>query len=151
MLLSYLIVGSGYRSKFYARIAATYPELFSAMFLCRSEEKADLMRRETGIPATCSREECGKFRPDLVVVVVNKAGLTDVCIEWAQRGYPVLVETPAAMTTAMAHSQMTIVLTSRSRKKSRRWPFQTSTCSAKFTAPTWSPYALPSTALTTPA
>ena len=99
MHLSYLIVGSGYRSKFYARIAATYPELFSAMFLCRSDEKAALMLRETGIPATCSLEECEKFRPDLVVVAVNKAGLTDVCIEWAQRGYPVLMETPAAMTT----------------------------------------------------
>ena len=44
-------------------------------------------------------------------------------------------ESDAAMTTAMAHSQMTIVLTSRSRKKSRRWPFQISTCRAKFTAP----------------
>ena len=33
MHLSYLIVGSGYRAKFYARIAKTYPALFSALFL----------------------------------------------------------------------------------------------------------------------
>ena len=51
MHLSYLIVGSGYRARFYARIARTYPELFSAMFLCRSEEKAELIQQETGIPA----------------------------------------------------------------------------------------------------
>ena len=51
MHLSYLIVGSGYRAGFYARIARTYPELFSAMYLCRSEEKAALMLQKTGVPA----------------------------------------------------------------------------------------------------
>ena len=39
-MLSYAIVGSGYRSVYYARIARTYPVLFRAMYLCRSEEKA---------------------------------------------------------------------------------------------------------------
>ena len=39
-MLSYAIVGSGYRSEYYARIARTYPELFRAMYLCRSTEKA---------------------------------------------------------------------------------------------------------------
>ena len=98
MHLSYLIVGSGYRAKFYARIARTYPSLFSALFLCRSEEKAALMLRETGVPAVWSTEEAEAFRPDFVVVAVNKTSITDVCIEWASRGYPVLMETPAGMT-----------------------------------------------------
>lgn len=40
-VLSYIIVGSGYRAEFYARIAAAYPQLFRAIFLCRSEEKAE--------------------------------------------------------------------------------------------------------------
>ena len=39
-MLSYAIVGSGYRSEYYARIARTNPELFRAMYLCRSTEKA---------------------------------------------------------------------------------------------------------------
>ena len=39
-MLSYAIVGSGYRSVYYARIARTYPVLFRAMYLCRSTEKA---------------------------------------------------------------------------------------------------------------
>ena len=98
MHLSYLIVGSGYRAKFYARIAGTYPSLFSAMFLCRSQEKAELMLRKTGVPAVCSAEEAEAFRPDFVVVAVNKTSITDVCVEWASRGYPVLMETPAGMT-----------------------------------------------------
>ena len=37
--LSYIIVGSGFRAEFYARIANTYPQQFRAMFFCRSEEK----------------------------------------------------------------------------------------------------------------
>lgn len=49
MNLKYLIVGSGYRARFYARIARTYPDLFSAVYLCRSEEKARLMLRERGL------------------------------------------------------------------------------------------------------
>ena len=102
MHLSYLIVGSGYRAKFYARIARTYPSLFSALFLCRSEEKAALMLRETGVPAVWSTEEAEAFRPDFVVVAVNKTSITDVCIEWASRGYPVLMETPAGMTRTSA-------------------------------------------------
>ena len=98
MHLSYLIVGSGYRAGFYARIARTYPELFSAMYLCRSEEKARLMLRETGVPAVWTAEEAEAFRPDFVVIAVNKTSITNVCIEWVNRGYPVLMETPAGMT-----------------------------------------------------
>lgn len=90
-----LIVGSGYRAAFYGRIATTYPELFGAMYLCRSEEKAALMRRETGAVATVSRSVAERFSPDFVVIAVNKANIADVCGEWAERGYPVLSETPA--------------------------------------------------------
>ena len=98
MRASYLIVGSGYRARFYGRIARRYPELFSAMFLCRSEEKAALMTHETGVPAVWNVADGEAFKPDFVVVAVNKSSITDVCIEWTNRGYPVLMETPAGMT-----------------------------------------------------
>ena len=39
-MLSYVIIGSGYRAEYFGRIAASHPSLFRAMFLCRSEEKA---------------------------------------------------------------------------------------------------------------
>lgn len=95
--LRYLIVGSGYRAEFYGRIAKTYPELFGAMYLCRSEEKAALMRQKTGADATTSEEAAEKFSPGFVAVAVNKANIADVCGEWAARGYPVLSETPAGV------------------------------------------------------
>lgn len=56
-MLRYLIVGSGYRSEYYARIAVAYPDLFQAMFLCRSMGKCELVTKHTGIPATTDLQE----------------------------------------------------------------------------------------------
>ena len=93
--LSYIIVGSGYRAEFYARIACTYPQQFRAIFLCRSEEKAAKMQEKTGIPATTSLAVCERFGADFAVIAVNKENIADVCEEWVERGYPVVSETPA--------------------------------------------------------
>lgn len=93
--LSYIIVGSGFRAEFYARIANTYPQQFRAMFYCRSEEKAAKMRAKTGIQATTSLKECERFLADFAVIAVNKENIADVCEEWVNYGYPVVSETPA--------------------------------------------------------
>lgn len=93
--LSYIIVGSGYRAEYYARVAGTYPQQFRALFLCRSEEKAAKMLEKTGIQATTSIEVCERFGADFAVIAVNKENIADVCEEWADRGYPVVTETPA--------------------------------------------------------
>ncbi|MGN0661601.1 MAG: Gfo/Idh/MocA family protein [Faecalibacterium sp.] len=95
--LRYLIVGSGWRSLFYVRIAQALPERFEACaMLCRTPEKAAQMQRY-GVHTTCSLDECLALRPDLVVVAVNKASLSAVSREWLARGYSVLCETPAAL------------------------------------------------------
>lgn len=94
--LSFVIVGSGFRSKFFGRIAQTYPELFDLKYvLCRSEEKAQAITRETGFPTTTSIELCEACKPDFVIIAVNKANIADVAEEWAMKGIPVLTETPA--------------------------------------------------------
>ncbi len=93
--LRFLIIGSGYRAEFYGRIARTYPNLFDALFLCRSEEKAALVSKRTGTAAVFSERDAEAFRPDFVVVAVTKSSIADVCIQWAARGYAVLTETPA--------------------------------------------------------
>jgi predicted dehydrogenase len=94
--LTYLIVGSGWRAEFYGRIAAAYPGLFRAVYYCRSEEKAALMRARTGAYAFTSKEACLTMNPDFVVTAVDKAHSADVAIEWARRGFAVACETPAA-------------------------------------------------------
>lgn len=93
--LSYIIVGSGFRAEYYARIARTYPQQFRALFFCRSEEKAAKMYVETGIHATTSLQVCEDFQADFAVIVVNKENVADVCEEWVNLGYPVVSETPA--------------------------------------------------------
>lgn len=94
-MISYIIVGSGHRAEFYGRIAKAYPHLYRAIFLCRSENKAELIRGKTGIPATTSLLECEKFKADFAVIAVNKESISSVAEEWIERGYPVLLETPA--------------------------------------------------------
>ena len=93
-MISYLIVGSGYRAMYFARIARKHPELFRAMTLCRSAEKAALFAAQTGVPATASPEEALAFRPDFAVVAVDAEHIADVTAEWVERGFAVAAETP---------------------------------------------------------
>lgn len=95
--LSFVIVGSGWRALFYARIAKRYPQNFQLQYmLCRTAEKADKMTAEYGVPTTTSVEVCEQAKPDFVVVAVSKASLCEETVKWAQKGFPVLCETPAA-------------------------------------------------------
>lgn len=96
----FVIVGSGWRSLCYVRIAKALPEVFElCAMLCRTEEKAERMARENDIYTTTSIEECKAMNPDFVVVVVNKTSIADVSKEWMGYGFTVLCETPAALDT----------------------------------------------------
>jgi hypothetical protein len=96
--LSFVIVGSGWRSLFFARIAQKFPQQFELKYmLCRTKEKAEKMSSEYGIPTTLSPEECVDAKPDFVVVAVNKDSLYDETVKWVEKGFPVLCETPAAV------------------------------------------------------
>ena len=97
-MLSYIIVGSGYRAEYFGRIAKTYPDLFRALYLCRSEEKAGLMKRHTGVDAVTNVDACLAFRPDFIVIAVDRAHVADVAAEWIGRGFPVVTETPVGDT-----------------------------------------------------
>lgn len=91
----FVIVGSGWRSMYYVRIAKALPQVFelSAM-LCRTQEKADRIAEEMDIHTTLSIEECEKYQPDFVVVAVNKSSIGEVSKEWMAKGFTVLCETP---------------------------------------------------------
>ncbi len=96
--LRLLIVGSGWRSLFYVRVAQALPDRFEVCaMLCRTPEKAEKMQRDYGVPTRCSVEEGIALQPDVVVVAVNKASIAQVSREWLARGFAVLSETPAAL------------------------------------------------------
>ena len=103
--LRFIVVGSGWRSLFYWRIAQALPERFElCAMLCRTEEKAEKMHREYGVPVSTSAEQCAALHPDLVVVAVNKASIAAVSTEWLARGFAVLCETPAAQSCRLQNS-----------------------------------------------
>ena len=96
--LSFIIVGSGWRAMFYVRIALRYPHCFKLHYLlCRTEEKAERIHREYGIPTTTDIELCESASPDFVVVAVDRKSKFSVTKEWLKKGYPLLSETPAAL------------------------------------------------------
>ncbi len=97
-MLSYIIVGSGYRAEYFGRIAKAYPALFRALYVCRSAEKAGLMKRHTGVDAVTDADACLAFRPDCIVIAVDRAHVADVAEEWIGRGFPVITETPVGDT-----------------------------------------------------
>ena len=97
-MLRYVIVGSGYRAEYFGRIARTYPDLFGAMFLCRSREKAGLMTARTGAPAVTDEDECLAFRPDFAVIAVDRGHMAEVIARWAEKGLPLVTETPVGET-----------------------------------------------------
>lgn len=93
-----LIVGSGWRSLYYIRIIKALPQCFElCTMLCRTKEKAEYLASTYDIPTSVSEEECMALSPDIVVVAVDKAHIAQVSMDWAERGFTVLGETPAAM------------------------------------------------------
>ena len=98
--IRFVIVGSGWRSLYYVRIAKALPQVFHlCAMLCRTDEKAARMAQENGIHTTTSVSECMEYKPDFVVVVVNKASIAEVALQWLDKGFCVLSETPAALDT----------------------------------------------------
>lgn len=96
--IRYVIVGSGWRSLYYVRIAKALPDIFElCAMLCKSSEKAQRMSAEYGIYTTTSIKECQGMKPDFVVVAVNKDDIAKVSMEWMNYGFTVLCETPAAL------------------------------------------------------
>lgn len=97
--LRFAIIGSGFRSLFYLRIARAIPERFDCVaMLCRSDAKAAMMRTTHGVHAVTSVEEVLAAKPDFVVVAVNHGAIAQVSLEWMRRGTPVVAETPVGVT-----------------------------------------------------
>lgn len=97
-MIRFAVIGSGWRSLFYVRIAKALPDIFElTALLCRGQEKADRIHKEYGIHTTTSEDEVISSKPDFVVSAVNKSSMSDVVRYWAAKGIPVLSETPAGL------------------------------------------------------
>lgn len=95
--IRYAIVGSGWRSLFFIRIAKALPEQFEVTgMLVRGEEKKQKIAQEYGIFTTTDKEELLAAKPDFVVVAVNRSNNAKVALEFMKDGMPVFAETPPA-------------------------------------------------------
>ena len=96
--IRFAVVGSGWRSLFYGRIAQALPERFELTALCcRSEEKAARLREAYNLPTVVGEDAVAATRPDFIVSAVDKQGMFRTVRRWLERGWPVLSETPAAL------------------------------------------------------
>lgn len=92
------IVGTGWRSEFFLRVATALPERFRLVGLAtRSPEKGAAIEASWSVPTVRDADELiGRFRPDFVIASVPWAVTPDIIRTVAGHGIPVLAETPPA-------------------------------------------------------
>ncbi|QSO47403.1 Gfo/Idh/MocA family protein [Alicyclobacillus mengziensis] len=97
-MISFAIVGSGWRSEFFLRIAEQLPQMFQVSgMVVRNEEKGRAFERSWGVSTYRSVQDLiDHVNASFVVVSVPREVAPEITIQLAQNGLPVLCETPPA-------------------------------------------------------
>ena len=91
------IIGAGWRSEFYIRIAKAAPERFELSgVLIRDAQKAKTFAERFQVKTVQTLEDILADAPDFVVLSIKRGYAADYLIHLFDRGIPVLVETPPA-------------------------------------------------------
>ena len=124
--ISFGIVGGGWRSEAYLRIAHELPERFSVSgIVVRDAAKGARVEREWGVRSYRTHEEMvASTAPDFVVLSVPWP-VTPELIRWcAARDLPVLAETPPAPDNAALAALMADIPASARVQVAEQYPFQ---------------------------
>lgn len=99
--VSFLVLGSGWRTQFFLKIAKYYPNLFQiASVVARTQEKGRLIEKEWGVQTYRTFEEAlGKSEPNCVITSAPWEANPVVTMKAVEVGLPVLSETPPAPDT----------------------------------------------------
>ncbi len=93
----FAVVGAGWRTDFFLRVAAALPEMRVCGVVARSEASRQEVTSDWGVPCFASIQELMQgARPSFVIASVSAEAMPQVCIELAEHGIPVLAETPPA-------------------------------------------------------
>lgn len=94
-MIKYGIIGAGWRSEFYLRIAAFMPFSFkvSGVYV-RDKQKQNEFAQKYNVPIVDTLEKLLKTDYDFIVSCVNKDNITDMIKTLTAKGIPVLSETP---------------------------------------------------------
>jgi hypothetical protein len=100
-----IIGGAGFRAQAFLRIARALPDHFRVTGLVvRQAEKGLAMEEEWGIPSYRTVEELlAQGRLDFIVVSAGKGAASEILPDLAERGIPVLLETPPASDLSGLH------------------------------------------------
>ena len=98
-MTKFSIVGGGWRSEFFLRIAKELPDLFEIpAMLVRNPVRAEELRKAWGVKTVTTLDEVIDDRPDFVVTSLSWDSNPIFLKELAARNMPVLSETPPAKT-----------------------------------------------------
>ncbi len=94
-MIKYAIIGAGWRSEFYLRIAALLPDTFkvSGIYI-RNRQKQEEFSKKYNVPILDTLDKLLETDFDFIVSCVNKTGICDTVRELADKNIPVLTETP---------------------------------------------------------
>ena len=124
-MIRFGIVGGGWRTEFFLRIAQALPERFEVTgIVTRSEEKGAALTKTWGVPTVRTPEELLAAKPDFMVLSVPWPVTPELIIWCAERGMPVLAETPPAPTEEALRTLWERVGASAKVQIAEQYPFQ---------------------------
>ncbi len=117
-MISFVIIGGGWRSEFYLRIAKALPEQFRVSAICiRNSKRTEEIARKFDVTIVNSVSEVLKQPFDFIVNCINKEDISDLSVDLADRGYYVLSETPIIKKPEEGHAYDRIQVAEQFRLK----------------------------------
>ncbi len=93
----FAVVGAGWRTDFFLRVAAALPQMKLCGVVARNETRGKEVESDWGVPCFASVTDLMRStRPSFVIASVSAEAMPEVCIELAGHGVPILAETPPA-------------------------------------------------------
>lgn len=97
--VKFAIVGTGWRSEFFLRVAAAAPERLQVVaVMAHSDASAERIARHWDVPIVRSLDELPRYSPEFVIAAVSWPAMPGVVTELVELGAHVLAETPPAPT-----------------------------------------------------
>lgn len=104
-MIKFAILGGGWRSEFYLRIANSLPDVFSvAGMYIRNDKIRDYIQKVYNVKTFSTLDDVLKEDFDFIVNCTSYAHVSQISIELADRGYFVLSETPALIEPVGNHA-----------------------------------------------
>lgn len=117
-MIEVVIIGAGWRSEFYLRIAKALPEYFRVNAICvRNEVRAKELAQKFSVKIVNTIPEALSEPFDFVVNCIKKEDLCDMAISLADAGHFVLCETPIMVKPESGHAYHKIQVAEQFHRK----------------------------------